>query len=127
MKKIINVLVIIGAIPLLVLGVLSIFSPTYTFDHFGFIPNTILAYSTFRGNIGATLLSVGLIKILGLITKNKTWFHAAQLIVSVILFSRIVSIITDGWTSELTPVLITETFNIVVVYFALKQLNNTEK
>ncbi len=127
MKKAINVLVIIGAIPLLGLGIVSVFAPTNTFAHFGINPTDILGYSTFRGNIGGSLLSAGLIMLLGLITKNKTWFQAALLMVSVILSTRIVGIIMDGFTKELIPVLFTESFNLVVLYFASKQLTNGEK
>ncbi|BEV03839.1 DUF4345 family protein [Chryseobacterium gambrini] len=127
MKKVINFFVIIGLIPLLIMGATSVFAPANTFEKFGISPTGILTYSTFRGDVGGTLLSIGLIMILGLITKNKIWFQASLLIISVILSSRIVSIILDGWINELIPLLLTEIFNVIVLFVAAKQLNTEEK
>jgi hypothetical protein len=127
MKKAINFFVIIGLIPLLVMGATSVFAPANTFEKFGINPTGILTYSTFRGDVGGTLVSIALIMILGLITTNKTWFQAALLIISVILSSRIVSIILDGWINELIPLLLTEIFNVIALFFAVKHLKTTEK
>ena len=127
MKQIINILVVLAIIPLLVLGTVNVFAPLNTFDLYGIKPLGLMTYSTFRGAIGGMLIGGGLIMLMGLITKNKTWYQSSLLLISVILICRIISVLFDGWTNDLLPAVITELYIIVVMYFAAKQLGASEK
>lgn len=121
MKQIINILVVIGIIPLFVLGAINVFAPINTFELYGIKPMGIMTYSTFRGAIGGMLIGGGLIMLMGLITKNKTWYQSSLLLISVILICRIISVLFDGWTNDLLPAVITELYIIVVMFFASRQ------
>jgi hypothetical protein len=127
MKKIINILVVLGIVPLLVLGAVNVFAPLNTFDLYGIKPLGILTYSTFRGAIGGMLIGGGLTILMGLITKNKTWYQSSLLLISVILTCRIISVLLDGWTNDILPAAITELYIIVVMFFASKQLDSYKK
>lgn len=124
MKRITNVLVVLGIVPLFVLGAVNVFAPLNTFDLYGIKPLGIMTYSTFRGAIGGMLIGGGLIMLMGLITKNKTWYQASLLLISAILICRIISVLLDGWTNDILPAAITELYIIVVMYFASKQFEN---
>lgn len=123
MKQIINILVVLAIVLLLVLGTVNVFAPLNTFDLYGIKPIGIMTYSTFRGAIGGMLIGGGLIMLMGLITKNKTWYQSSLLLISVILICRIISVLFDGWTNDLLPAVITELYIIVVMYFASKQID----
>jgi hypothetical protein len=127
MKKIINVLVVLGIVPLFVLGAVNVFAPLNTFDLYGIKPLDIMTYNTFRGALGGVLIGGGLIMLMGLITKNKTWYQSSLLLVSVILICRIISVLFDGWTNDILPAAITELYIIVVLFFASKQLDSPKK
>lgn len=126
MKQLINILVVLAILPLLVLGAVNVFAPVNTFELYGIKPLGIMTYSTFRGAIGGMLIGGGLIMLMGLITKNKTWYQASLLLISVILICRIISVIFDGYTNDLLPAGITELYIIVVMYFASKQLGHSK-
>lgn len=49
------------------------------------------------------------------------------LLISVVLFGRVFSVIVDGWTTAVMPPMIVEVFIIVVLYFALKQIDASKK
>ena len=125
MKRIINVLVVLGIVPLFVLGAVNVFAPLNTFDLYGIKPLGLMTYSTFRGAIGGMLIGGGLIMLMGLITKNKTWYQSSLLLIATILICRFVSVLFDGWTNYLLPAVITELYIVVVMYFAIKQLNKS--
>lgn len=127
MKNRINILVILGIIPLFLLGAVNVFAPLNTFDLYGIRPLGILTYSTFRGAIGGMLIGGGLIMLMGLITKNKTWYQSSLLLISVILTCRIISVLFDGWTNDLLPAVITELYIIIVMFFASKQIDASRK
>lgn len=127
MKKIINVLVVLGIVPLFVLGLVNVFAPLNTFDLYGIKPLGIMTYSTFRGAVGGMLIGGGLIMLMGLITKNKTWYQSSLLLISVILTCRIISVLLDGWTNDILPAAVTELYIIVVLFFASKQSDTSKK
>ena len=127
MKNIINILVVLGIVPLLVLGAVNVFAPMNTFDLYGIKPLGIMTYSTFRGAIGGMLIGGGLIMLMGLITKNKTWYQASLLLIAVILICRMISVLFDGYTNDILPAAITELYIIVVMFFASKQIDASKK
>ena len=125
MKKIIDILVVLGIIPLLALGAVNLFAPLNTFELYGIKPMSTMTYSTFRGAIGGTLIGGGLIMLMGLITKNKTWYQSSLLLISTILICRIISVLFDGWTNDLLPAIITELYIAVVMFLAARHSNAT--
>lgn len=56
----------------------------------------------------------------GLWTNDRTWFHAALLMVSIVFAGRIFSLCTDGWTHVAIPALVIEVFIIGVLVLASK-------
>jgi hypothetical protein len=121
MKKIVNALVVLSIITVLLLGVKNMFFPSDTLELYGIDLKGALIHNTFRGAISGTLIGIGLMLLMGLLTKNKTWYQSSLLLISVILFGRIYSIIVDGWTDALMPPIVVEVFLIVVLYFASKK------
>jgi hypothetical protein len=127
MNKILNVLVVLCIITVFLLGAKRMFFPANTFELYGIKLTGALSYNTFRGPISGTLIGIGLTLLMGLLTKNKTWYHSSILLLSVILFGRIYSVIVDGWTKAIMPPVVVEVFIIIVLYFAAKQLEASKK
>ena len=123
MKKVINALVVLGIAPLFLLGAVDVFAPSNTFALYGIKPLGIMTYSTFRGAIGGMLIGGGLLMLMGLVTKNKTWYQSALILISTILMCRLISVVLDGWTNDLLPAVLTEFYIVVVMFFAAKQLD----
>ena len=126
-RKIINILVVLGIAPLFLLGAVNVIAPSNTFDLYGIKPLGIMTYSTFRGVIGGTLIGGGLVMLMGLITKNKTWYQSAFILISTILACRFISVLFDGWTNDLLPAVLTELYIVAVMFFAAKQLDVSKK
>ncbi|EJL64849.1 DUF4345 family protein [Flavobacterium sp. CF136] len=127
MKKTVNALVVLSIITVLLLGIKNMFFPSDTLELYGIDLKGALIHNTFRGPISGTLIGIGLMLLMGLRTKNKTWYQSSLLLISVILFGRIYSIIVDGWSDALMPPIVVEVFLIVVLYFASKQLDVSKK
>lgn len=127
MKQIINILVVLCIITLLLLGIKNMFFPSNTFELYGIELKGSLTFNTFRGSISGTLIGIGLMLLMGLLTKNKTWYQSSLLLVSVIFFGRIYSIIVDGWSDAVLSPIIVEVILVVVLYFASKQLDISKK
>ena len=123
MRKVINVLVVLGIVPLFLLGVVNVIAPSNTFDLYGIKPVDIMTYSTFRGVIGGLLIGISLVVIMGLITKNKIWYQSTLVLVSTILVCRFISVLFDGWTNDLLPAVLAEMYIDVVLFFAARQLD----
>ena len=127
MKKTVNALVVLSIITVLLLGGKNMFFPSDTLELYGIDLKGALIHNTFRGPISGTLIGIGLMLLMGLRTKNKTWYQSSLLLISVILFGRIYSIVVDGWADALMPPIVVEVFLIVVLYFASKQLDVSKK
>ena len=127
MKKTVNALVVLSIITVLLLGGKNMFFPSDTLELYGIDLKGALIHNTFRGPISGTLIGIGLMLLMGLRTKNKTWYQSSLLLISVILFGRIYSIVVDGWSDALMSPIVVEVFLIVVLYFASKQLDVSKK
>ena len=127
MKKLINTLVVLSIIAVLLLGAKNMFFPENTYELYGIKLTESLSYNTFRGVISGNLIGIGLMLLMGLLTKNKTWYHSSVLLISVILFGRIYSVIVDGWTNAVIPPMALEAFIVIVFYFASKQSDVPKK
>lgn len=118
MKKIINILVVLGILIVSVLGIKNMFFPADTLELYGIDLKGPLIHNTFRGAISGTLLGVGLMLLMGLLSKNKTWYQSTLLLLSVIIFGRIYSIFAVGWSDALIAPMVVEVFLVIVLYFA---------
>jgi hypothetical protein len=126
--KILNyILVILCLLIALFLGVKDLFVPNEMAPLYGLELKEVLAINTFRAVISGTILSMALMLLLGLFTKNKTWYQATLLVTTVILVFRTFSIIVDGYTSEMLAPIVIEIFIIVAMLLGIKHLNASKK
>jgi Domain of unknown function (DUF4345) len=122
-KTTINVAVMVGIVPLFVLGLANLFAPSSTFKLYGIEPLNVVAYSTIRGVIGGMLLGGGLIMVMGLVTQNETWYRASFVLIAAILICRVVSVLLDGWANDLLPAVVTELYIVVVMFVAARRID----
>jgi len=121
MKKSVQFLVFLCSVPLLLLGIKAMFFPASTYALFEVTPTGTFGFNTIRGSIGGLFLTGAALMLTGLWTKNRTWFHAALLMVSIVFAGRIISLILDGWTNVAIPPLVIEVFIIGVMLLASKK------
>lgn len=119
MKRSTRFLVFLCSVPLLLLGIKSMFFPASTYALFEVTPTGTYGFNTIRASIGGLFLTGASMLLAGLWTKNRTWFHAALLMVSIVFAGRIFSLCTDGWTNVATPALVIEVFIIGVLAAAV--------
>ncbi len=126
--KILNYILLILCIAIaLFLGLKDLFVPNEMAPLYGLELKGVLAMNTFRAVISGTILSMVLMLLMGLLTKNKTWYQATLLITTVILVCRTYSIVADGYTSEMLPPIVIEVFIIVAMFIGIKHLSASEK
>ncbi len=120
MKRSTQFLVFLCSVPLLLLGSTSMFFPESTYELFEVTPTGTYGFNTIRASLGGLFLTGALLMLAGLWTKDRTWFHAALLMVSIVFAGRIFSLCKDGWTHVATPALVIEVFIIGVLVVASK-------
>lgn len=120
MKRSIPFLVFLCSAPLLLLGIKSMFFPESTYELFKVTPTETYGFNTIRASMGGLFLTGASLMLAGLWTKDRTWFHAALLMVSIVFAGRIFSLCTDGWTNVAIPALVIEVFIIGVLVVASK-------
>ena len=120
MKKITQFLVFLCSVPLLLLGINSMFFPESTYELFEVTPSGTYCFNTIRASLGGLFLTGASLMLAGLWTKNRTWFHASLLMVSIVFAGRIFSLCTDGWTNVAIPALVIEVLIIGILVVALK-------
>ena len=120
MKRSTQFLVVLCSVPLLLLGIKSMFFPESTYDLLEVTPTGTYGVNTIRASIGGLFLTGSSLMVMGMWTKNRTWFHAALLMVSIVFAGRIFSLCTDGWTTVAIPALVIEVFIIAVLVVASK-------
>ncbi len=126
--KILNYILVILCIAIaLFLGLKDLFVPNEMAPLYGLELKGVLAMNTFRAVISGTILSMVLMLLMGLFTKNKTWYQATLLVTMVILVCRTYSIVVDGYTSEMLPPIVIEVFIIVAMFIGIKHLSASEK
>jgi prolipoprotein diacylglyceryltransferase len=96
-------------------------------DMFQLQPLGVFGSNTIRGVIGGLLLGSGFMMIIGVLTKNSTWFIATILMMAVVIFGRIISIIADGWSNDFIVPLVAETVIIAVCFLAHKKQTSNQK
>ena len=118
MKRSTQFLVSLCSVPLLLLGIKSMFFPESTYDLFEVTPTGTYGFNTIRAGMGGLFLTGASLMLTGVWTKDRTWFHAALLMVAMVFAGRIFSLCTDGWTHVAIPALVIEVFIIGVLVVA---------
>lgn len=121
MKTLIKILVVFSSIPLLILGVKAMFTPTSMIELFDLNPRGIFGMNTIRADLGGMLIASSFMILIGLLKQNITWFLATILMMTTLLFGRIISFITDGWTVAAIPAIVVEVFVVLVMLLAYKK------
>ena len=123
MKKGIKILIIILAIPIIMLGLKTMFDPTSMIDKWGMTPMGNTGLNSLRSMFPGILLGGGSMMIIGVWKNNTTWFLATALIMLVVAFGRILSFSIDGFdAASLAPTLY-EVVVAVLLIFSHKKLN----
>ncbi len=118
-------LVAIGMLPLLGLGLASMFVPSVMYDILGLKTQNIYGINTIRSDIGGMLISSAIMIAIGLWKKNAIWFRAVILVMTTLLFGRIISTIIDGFTADMMIAVIVEIYVIITTYFTIKQIKSS--
>lgn len=126
MKRSTQFLVFLCSVPLLLLGIKAMFFPESTYELFEVTPTGTYGFNTIRASMGGLFLTGASLMLAGLWTKNRTWFHASLLMVSIVFAGRIFSLCTDGWTHVAIPALVIEVFIIGVLVVASKSKDSSK-
>ena len=108
MNNAVKGLVVVLSLPLLALGVGSMFSPAFMSGNLAVDPQGIPGLSTIRGDIGGLLLGSAIIMLVGVWRSNTTWFLAAAVMMSAVAFGRLVGFVVDGLDASIVPAFVTE-------------------
>ena len=127
MIKGLKILIIILAIPIIVLGVKTMFFPTTMIDKWGLNPIGNTGLNSLRSIFPGILLGSAFMIILGLWKKNSTWLLATSLILFVVAFGRIVSFIMDGFDFNSLPPTIYEVVLGIILIFYTKKLKTEDR
>jgi len=129
MSKAIKFIIILLCVPLLVLGLPSMFNPMMpqVLEKISLIPdanNTIKGLNTIRGIVGGLLLGSVAMMLIGLWKKNTTWYLANAVLMGIAVLGRIVGLVIDGFNSAFMPPLIIEIVIAVVMVLAHNKLKD---
>ena len=108
MNKAIKIVIAVLCLPLLALGILSMFNPMGMLDKFAVEPQGIHGLNTIRADIGGLLLGTVIMMAMGLWRNNTTWFLAAAVLMGTVAFGRVVGLAIDGVDTAIVPPLVVE-------------------
>ena len=131
MNKPIKVVVFLLSLPLLVLGTAAMFNPMMGLivDKFSLIPdaaNNINGLNSIRGMVGGALLTSATFSLMGLRSKNTTWFLANAALMGIVIFGRLIGLGVDGFDAAIMPALIGEIIIGIVMIVAHQKLSTPE-
>ena len=124
MLKVIKILIMLLTIPIIVLGVKTMFDPTSMIEKWGMSPIGNTGLNSLRSIFPGVLLGSAFMIILGFWKNNVTWFLATSLLLSVVAFGRIVSFIIDGFDANSVPPTIYEFVLALLLIYYTKLINN---
>jgi hypothetical protein len=87
-------------------------------ETFALNPQTSHRLNTFRGDRGGFLLGSGLMMVMGLGRNHTPWFLAVALIISALVFGRLVGFVFDGIDMTVVPAFVVELVVIGVMVLA---------
>ncbi|HWE53247.1 MAG TPA: MBL fold metallo-hydrolase [Bryobacteraceae bacterium] len=78
---------------------MMLFAPASQTDRFGIFPGGSAGLSTMRGDMGALFLGMALFILTGAISGSTRWLSIPAILLSLVIFGRILSLIVDGRSS----------------------------
>ncbi len=118
MNKAIKIVIALLCLPLLALGIATMFNPTGMLDKFAVEPEGIHGLNTIRADIGGLLLGTVFMMVMGLWRNNTTWFLAAAVLMGTVVFGRLVGLAIDGVDAAVVPPLVVELVIVGVMLLA---------
>ena len=123
MQKALKVIILLLALPILILGLKTMFDPVSMVEKWGTTPIGNTGLNSLRSMFPGVLIGVGLMMIIGVLKKNTTWYLASALIMFVAAFGRILSFGLDGFDSISVPPTVYEIVVGLILIFAHKKLD----
>lgn len=118
MSNPIRTLVVILCLPLIVLGLGTMFNPMGMLERFAVQPQGMHGLNTLRADIGGLLLGSATLMLLGAWRNNTTWLLAAAVMMGAVAVGRLVGLAFDGFEAAVVPPLVVELVIAGVAIFA---------
>ena len=126
MNKGLRIFITLLSIPLIVLGLKTMFDPTSMIEKWGMEPLGLTGLNSLRSMFPGVLVGSGLMMLMGIWKRNTTWFLATALLMGVVAFGRILSFALDGFDSASVPPTVVELLALAVLVVADKRLGSGE-
>ena len=128
MQNILKVLLGLFMLLFLAFGAAFMFAPGYMLEMFALDPanytkDPALAWSTVRGDMGALFITLGIAIGLGTFTENKTWLHAAMLILGLVFIGRAVGVIAHGGGDQIYFNMGAEAVGVLLLWLYARSLD----
>lgn len=104
----IKILLGVLCLPLVALGIRSMFKPTGMLDDLAVQANGSAGLNTVRGVVGGLFLASAAMIVLGLATEQTVWLLAVALLMGVAAIGRVVGIAADGYDKAVLRPLVAE-------------------
>ena len=114
----IKVLIGLLCVPLLGLGLKSMFKPASMLGDLGFAAPGAVGLNTIRGMLGGLLLACVVMLVSGLLLQETVWFLAVAVVMGVAAIGRIVGIAVDGFDKAVVRPIVVEVVIAVVAVAA---------
>jgi hypothetical protein len=124
MEKTLRVLLLVLSLPMLVLGLVSMFSAGSVLEKWGVTPVDANGLSTIRSIVGGLLIGSALQIIIGVWKRNSTWLMASAVLMAVIIFGRVVGVVFDGFHSAIIGPTLFEFVAMVLAVFYYKKFGS---
>lgn len=108
METAFQIIVAVFCLPLLALGIKSMFTPEGMGKEMSISPKGAAGLNTIRAVIGGLFFACVAMLIVGLVTQQTTWFLAVAIIMVAVAFGRVVGILADGLDKAVIPPLVVE-------------------
>lgn len=118
MELALQVLAGLLCIPMLALGLGSMFKPAKMLEGFALQVEGTVGLNTVRGIMGGFFVGMAAMIIRGLMTGDSTWFVAVAYAVTIAFIGRIIGAMTDGYHKALLRPLAIEVIIVAVMLAA---------
>ena len=125
MQKGLKIFVIVLALPVIVLGIKTMFDPISMITRWGMDPVGNTGLNSLRSMVAGILLGGGVMMTLGVWKENTTWFLAAALLMLIVAFGRLLSFGLDGFDSASIPPTVYEIVAASVMIFLDRKLSKS--
>lgn len=122
-----KILIGITAILFIILGARWGFDPSAAAGQLGMPLLEGLGLSAQIGNVGAALLGMGLMILLGLITQNPTWFYAPAILLGLVASFRAIAWLLHGAPFAMQEIIVEIVLVLLLVFAASRAKKLTSK